>query len=113
MITPLQPRAFFKGFWQGKGEFRLHSILHWFIPDQQVEYQGTTTWLSDSLWMASEEFRLSQVGPTSRVTYIQIIGPDRLHMTSDDIPGGADIHPMHVGLGSHPISFEPHLRAGT
>ena len=104
MITPLHPKLVFTGVWRGTGEFRLHSILHWFIPDQQVEYQGTTTWLSDTLWMASEQFQLSQAGPTSRVTYIQIIGSDRLHMTSDDVPGGADIL-----LHERGFSFTPYL----
>ncbi len=105
MITPLQPGEFFTGVWHGTGEFRLHSILHWFVPDQHVEYQGQTTWLSDTLWMATEEFRLSRAGPTSRITYIQIIGPERLHMTCDDIPGGADILLHDRGFKLTPYLF--------
>ena len=105
MITPLQPKEFFTGLWLGKGEFRLHSVLHWFVPDQHVEYQGRTTWLSDKLWVASEEFRLSHAGPFSRTTFIRILGPERLHMTCDDVPGGADILLHEQGFQFTPYLF--------
>jgi hypothetical protein len=105
MITPLQPREFFTGLWKGTGHFRLYSILRWFVPDQQVEYQGKTTWLSDSLWLASEAYQLSQAGATNRITYIRIVGPARLHMTCDDIPGGADILLHDRGFKCTPYLF--------
>jgi hypothetical protein len=104
MVTPLQPREFFTGVWSGRGEFCLHSVLRWFVPNQDVIYKGQTTWLSDTLWKATEEYQLSHAGPTSRITYIQIIESGRLHMICDDIPGGADII-----LHEHGFKFTPYL----
>jgi hypothetical protein len=104
MITPLHPKEFFAGIWLGKGEFRLRSFLHWLVPNQTVEYQGRTTWLSDTLWMATEEFRLSHAGASRRTTFLRIVGPGRLHMTCDDVPGGADIL-----LHDHGFRFTPYL----
>jgi hypothetical protein len=104
VVTPLQPREFFTGVWTGKGEFHLHSVLRWFVPNQHVIYQGQTTWLSDKLWKATERFQLSHEASTNRITYIQIIEPGRLHMTCDDIPGGADMF-----LHEHGFKFTPYL----
>jgi len=104
MITPLHPEEFFTGIWLGKGEFCLRSFLHWFVPNQAVEYQGWTTWLSDTLWMATEEFRRSHAGASQRTTFLRIVGPGRLHMTCDDVPGGADIL-----LHDHGFQFTPYL----
>ncbi len=70
-----------------------------------VEYQGQTTWLTDTMWMAVEKFQLHQAGPTSRITYIHIIGPERLHMTCDDIPGGADMLLHNGGFKFTPYLF--------
>jgi hypothetical protein len=67
MITPLQPEKFFTGQWTGKGEFRMHSLMRLLVPDQTIRYKGYTTWLTDELWMATEEFLLpAQVQPTER-----------------------------------------------
>jgi hypothetical protein len=105
MVTPLQTRDFFTGLWIGTGEFRLHSVLRLFVPNQVVSYQGQTTWLSDTLWKATEEFTLSHEGSRNRITYIQIIEDDRLHMTCDDIPGGADIILHERGFRFTPYLF--------
>jgi hypothetical protein len=105
MVTPLQIRDFFSGVWTGTGEFRLHSVLRLLVPNQAVRYQGRTTWLSDTLWKATEEFTLSHEGSRNRITYIQIIEDDRLHMTCDDIPGGADILLCESGFRFTPYLF--------
>jgi hypothetical protein len=112
MITPLQPEKFFTGLWSGKGEFRLHSILRLYARDQAVEYRGTTAWLSESLWMATEEFRLSQARPMARTTFIQIVEPGRLHMTCDDMPGGADIFLHDRGFRFTPYLFRSPVAGG-
>jgi len=82
------------------------------VPDQHVAYQGRTTWLSETLWMATEEFRLSFAGPVFRTTYIRILGPVRLHMTCDDIPGGADILLDGRGFKFTPYRFRSSFGGG-
>jgi hypothetical protein len=112
VITPRQSRQFFDGLWLGNGEFCLHSILRWFVPNQQLRYRGQTTRLTDTLWMATEEFSLSRTGVRARKTFIEIVGPDRLHMTSDDIPGGADILLQERGFRFTPYLFRSRLARG-
>jgi len=105
MITPLQTKRFFSGVWLGKGKFRLHSILHWLIPDQTIEYKGQTQWLTDDLWISNEVFKLSHSGESHRRTNIHIIEPKRLHSTCDDILGGADIILSEKGFRFTPYLF--------
>jgi hypothetical protein len=104
MITPLNPREFFTGKWIGNGKFQFHSIFHWLIPDQSIEYIGKTQWINDELWISFEEFKLSKSGTTNRTTYIQRTGQKSLHTTCDDIIGGADINLREDGF-----SFTPYL----
>jgi len=112
MITPLQPDRFFTGLWTGRGEFRLHSILRLFVRDQTVDYRGSTTWLSDRLWMATEQFQLSQARLKARTTFLQIVGPGRLHMTCDDVPGGADVLLHDRGFRFTPYVFRSPFAGG-
>ena len=105
MITPLQPKKVFTGQWAGKGEFRMHSILRLLVPDQSIQYTGRTSWLTDDLWMATEEFRLSRAGSTYRTTFLRIVEPGLLHMTCDDVPGGADILLHERGFRFTPYLF--------
>jgi hypothetical protein len=112
MITPLNPREFFTGKWIGKGKFQLHSIFHWLIPDQSIEYVGKTQWITDDLWISIEEFKLSQSGSTNRTTYIQRTGEESLHTTCDDIIGGADIHLREDGFNFTPYYFRSPVGKG-
>jgi hypothetical protein len=112
MITPLQPRQFFTGMWSGKGELRPRSVLAWVMGVQGVAYQGRTTWLSETVWMAEELFTLSRTGPVTRTTFLRIVAPDRLHMTCDDVPGGAEILLRTDGFHFSPYLFRSAIAGG-
>lgn len=112
MITPLSPEKFFTGIWRGKGEFHLHSFLRMFVPNQTVEYQGTTRRYSNDFWVSKEIFRLSHSGESQRTTYIQCVGQNRLHTTCDDIPGGADMLLREDGFSFQPYNFRSSLGKG-
>jgi len=112
MITPLQPREFFTGLWRGQGELCMRGILRWLVRNQQVRYQGRTTWLSEKVWIAAEEFHLSGAGAVTRTTFLQWVAPLRLHMTCDDVPGGADILLHERGFRFAPYLFRSPLAGG-
>ncbi len=105
MVTPLQHWLFFKGIWRGKGQFRLHGLLRFFVPDQTIDYIGRTHWFSDDFWISEEDFTLSHSGEIHRTTYIRNLGNNRLHTTCDDILGGADILLREDGFSHTPYSF--------
>jgi hypothetical protein len=103
MITPLQPKEFFTGIWKGEGELIPHPLLRWLIPRDKIRYSSQPTWLSDTIWKVEERFEFSSGDAIARTMYVEITGSDRLHVTADDMPLGADII-----LGQKGFRFTPY-----
>lgn len=91
MVTPLQPREFFAGTWSGIGELIPSRFLRWFVPIERIEFVSRPIWLSETVWMVQETFRFSSGTQIARTMFVQIVAPNRLHVTADDMPLGADI----------------------
>ena len=91
MITPLQPKEFFTGVWQGEGELWPHPLLRWVIPKDQIRFSSQPIWLSDTVWVVKDRFEFSSGEVIERRMFVEIVGSERLHVTADDIPLGADI----------------------
>jgi hypothetical protein len=90
-VTPLQPREFFSGTWKGEGQLSPHPLLRWLIPKERVCFSGGSVWLSETTWVVNESFEFSSGSTIARAMFVEIVGPDRLHVTADDMPSGADI----------------------
>ncbi len=90
-VTPLQPRQFFTGTWKGEGELSPHPLLRWLIPKERVRFTSQPIWLSDRVWVVKERFEFSSGDVIARNMFVEIVSPDRLHVTADDMPLGADI----------------------
>ncbi len=91
IVTPLQPKKFFKGVWKGEGELSPHPLLKWVLQKEQIRYLGKTIWLSDKVWMVKESFKFSSGNVIERTMFVEIIDRKRLHVTADDMPLDADI----------------------
>ena len=89
--TPLQPKEFFTGVWKGEGELSPHPLLRWVARKEHIHFEGRTIWLSDTVWVAKERFGFSSGDAIVRTMFVEIVDPDRLHVTADDMPLGADI----------------------
>lgn len=90
-ITPLQPREFFRGVWTGEGELVPLRWFRWFAPAERFRYSSEAVWLSDTVWTVKDHFSFDSGRVIEREMYSKIIAPDRLHVTADDMPGGADM----------------------
>jgi hypothetical protein len=90
-VTPLQPKEFFTGTWKGEGELSPHPLLRWLIPIEQIRFSSEPIWLSDTLWMVKERFEFSSGEEIARKMFVEIVSTERLHVTADDMPLGADI----------------------
>ena len=104
MVHPLQYREFFAGIWKGQGVLIPHPLLRWLLPTETLSFESRTSWLSETVWMLKESFVLSSTGTISRTMFVQLIGPDRLHVTADDMPLGSDITLSEKGF-----RFAPYL----
>src|SRR5687768_7584813 len=54
MITPLQPRAFFRGVWRGEGELIPNPMLRLMVPRERFQFSSEATWLSDTIWVVED-----------------------------------------------------------
>ena len=91
MATPLQPKEFFRGVWTGEGELIPHPLLRWFVPREHIRFSSEAIWLSETIWIVKDRFELSSRRVMERKMFAELIAPDRIHVTADDTPLGADV----------------------
>lgn len=48
-------------------------------------------WLSETVWIVKDRFEFSSDRVVERKMFVELIAPDRIHVTADDMPLGADI----------------------
>jgi hypothetical protein len=102
--TPLDPRTFFKGTWRGEGHITFHGPLSLFVPPLSFQYQGTTIWLSETTWQVRDRLVFTSGRVIEMQLLAEIVGQNRLHVTSSTMPGGADIL-----LSADGFDFTPYL----
>ena len=109
-VTPLQPKEFFTGIWKAEGKLSPHPLLTWMIPKEQIRFLSQSIWFSNTVWMVKERFEFSSGNVISRTMFVEIVSPERLHVTADDIPLGADIILHEKGFRFTPYYICPHYR---
>jgi len=90
-ITPLEPRKFFSGIWRGEGELIPSWLNAWLVPKEQIRLHSRPIWLSDTIWKVEESFEFSSGKVIERKMFAELVASDRVHITADDMPLGADI----------------------
>lgn len=106
-ITPLEPQKFFSGVWYGEGELIPSTLNSWLVQKEQILLQSRPIWLSDTIWMVEESFEFSSGKIIERKMFAELVEPHRVHITSDDMPLGADIILHEKGF-----SFTPYFILG-
>ena len=90
-ITPLQPRDFFDGVWTGEGELHYVGILGRIRPLQRFRYTVTGRWVSETRKEFEDRFEFESGLVLQPRFTAEIVDAVRLQISSDDMPGGADI----------------------
>ena len=116
--TPLPPREFFGGPWTGEGEAFLRPAFLWRRLALRFDCRRDATWVSDELGWFDDAVTFHGGFTESRRRFCQFVAPDRLRVTSDDLPDGAEltleeagyriwpyrllvpIGPLHIPLGA-------------
>jgi hypothetical protein len=91
MVTPLQPREFFRGVWSGDGELVPRAWVRPFVRRQGVRLTSRADWLSDSVWVVRDRFEFTTGMVQERSMFCVLVAQDRVHVTADDMPLGTDI----------------------
>ncbi len=98
MVTPLQPKEFFRGVWTGEGELIPHPLFRWFLPREHIRHSSEAIWLSETIWLVKDRFDFSSGKVVERKMFCELIAPDRIHVSADDMPLGADIELYEKGF---------------
>jgi len=69
-----------------------------YYPRQDVRYFCEAQWLTDRVWIVPERVEFSSGAVIERRMFCELVAPDRIHVTADDMPLGADIHLQESGF---------------
>jgi len=89
--TPVPPRDFFGRAWRGDGEVVLWPPLVWRHLPLRFRASRTATWLTEDTWTFDDEAVFPGGYRQARRRFCQFVGPDRIHVSADDQPGGAEV----------------------
>ena len=90
-ITPLEPRKFFSGIWRGEGELIPSRLNAWLVAKEKICFQSRPVWLSETIWRVEELFEFSSGKIIKRKMFAELVASNKVHITADDMPLGADI----------------------
>jgi hypothetical protein len=88
--SPLDPRRFFAGRWQGQGELLPHGPARLVLRRAPVALEGSGEWLSETVWRVHERFVIPAFA-FERHMFMEQVAPGLVHATADDMPLGADV----------------------
>lgn len=91
LVTPLQPKAFFRGVWTGPGQLIPRPWFRWFARKEAVRHRSEAVWLSETVWVVKDRFEFSSGMVVEGKMFAELVAPDRVHVTADHMPEGADI----------------------
>ena len=89
--APIDPRRVFSGTWRGTGELIPHGLARLVLRREAVRLTGSGEWLTPTLWRVRERFELASGWSFERRMFMELVAPDRVRATADDIPLGADV----------------------
>lgn len=89
--APIDPRRVFGGTWRGIGELIPHGPARLVLRREAVLLTGSGEWLTPTLWRVHERFEMASDWSFERRMFMELVAPDRVRATADDIPLGADV----------------------
>jgi uncharacterized protein DUF998 len=89
--TALRPRDFFGSTWRGEGQVQLRpfALTRRFAPSFAIA--RTTTWPAEDVGIVCDRAIFSDGHVEERRRIAHIIDPAHIHVSADDMPGGAEI----------------------
>jgi hypothetical protein len=102
-LIPMRPRAFFGRAWSGRGELAFWPPGLW--PGRGFDFRREITWASDEVWLVRDTVRFDDGDVEVRDFVARLAGPERVHITGDNLPGGADMLLSEDGYRMTPYRF--------
>jgi hypothetical membrane protein len=100
--APLRPRDFFGSSWSGEGVVLAGPAFLSRPFGARFTLSRETTWLSDEVGLVRDRAVLSNGRVEERLRYARFVDPSQIHVSSDDLPDGADVTITEGGYQAAP-----------
>jgi hypothetical protein len=101
--TPMPPREFFRRAWSGEGEVVFFPSFLWRRFPLRFSCRRESTFLTDEVWYYDDQVVMGDGRVEARRRFCQLVTPDRIHVTADDMPDGAEVALGEGGFGIAPF----------
>jgi len=108
--APLRPRDFFGSAWAGEGVVCGIPPALWRPFGPRFQLSRTTRWHSDEVAVVRDRAVLSSGRVEERVRFARFTDPCHIHVSSDDMPDGADVTIDEAGYRVAP--YRVHVPVG-
>jgi hypothetical protein len=99
-FTPLNPRQFFAKPWSGRGSFRLFGS-RWV---RGFQFRSECQFITEREWIVKDTTTFDDGRMTQRIMRARFVPPDRIAVSAEDLPRGAE-----MTLEEHGFHFRPYL----
>jgi hypothetical protein len=89
--SALDPRRLFSGTWRGEGELTPLLFARVLLRREALVVTGVGEWLSDTVWRVRERFEMESGWSFERSMFMEVVAPNRVRATADDMPLGATV----------------------
>jgi hypothetical protein len=90
-LIPMRARDFFHGSWDARGELVMKPEWVWRRLAQPVHIRRRSVPVGDEIWKVEDVTELGDGRVMVRRYYCELVGEDRVHVTGDDLPDGAEL----------------------
>lgn len=113
-LIPMRAREFFHGSWDAEGDLVMKPELVWRHFAQPVRIRRRSTPLTDELWRIEDVIEMGGSTLMVRRYFCELVGSDRVRVTGDDLPEGAELRleeggyriaPYKVAVPVGPVTF--------
>ena len=89
--TPLPPSRLYASSWSGEGHAMVWPPVVGRRMPVRFQARRATRWLDDETWTFDDEAAFSRGWTQHRRRFCRMVEPGHVHVTSDDLPDGADV----------------------
>jgi hypothetical protein len=103
-LMPVGPRALLGQTWSGPGGFCLGAFyIERFA--QPITFTRRSRWIDDQFWIVDDTTEFKSGFAIQRRMFGELIGPERVRIVADDMPGGAEIVVEEGGYRVYPYKY--------
>ncbi len=107
--TPLDLRELFAAPWEGYGELWRPAWLRWLPLPSTFHFRSSILDATADSWEVLDTMTFPDGSTQQRRMHCRQVTPERLLLTAEDMPGGAEVRPRSDGFDFTPYVIRTHV----